>query len=155
MNWEAIGAIGEVVGAVAVIVSILYLAAQVRQGAADIRANIISTLHTTEVDLIIAPAADTVLALGIEKAHTGGTLTDEERAQYSMWIYGCLVHFQQVKIEYDRLKVDDDLYDAELIRLTGMLRPELSKAVYRILQDRFTQSFRDFVEQSFGGQRLT
>ncbi len=32
MNWEAIGAVGEVLGAVAVVVSIIYLARQVRHG---------------------------------------------------------------------------------------------------------------------------
>ena len=31
MNWDAIGAIAELLGAVAVIISIIYLAAQVRQ----------------------------------------------------------------------------------------------------------------------------
>jgi hypothetical protein len=31
MNWEAIGAIGELIGAVVVVVSLVYLAAQVRQ----------------------------------------------------------------------------------------------------------------------------
>ena len=31
MNWEALGAIGELVGAVAVIVTLVYLAAQIRQ----------------------------------------------------------------------------------------------------------------------------
>jgi len=33
MNWEAIGAIGEVIGAGAVVLSLLYLATQVRHGA--------------------------------------------------------------------------------------------------------------------------
>jgi hypothetical protein len=31
MNWEAIGAIGEVGGAIAVVATLLYLAAQIRQ----------------------------------------------------------------------------------------------------------------------------
>ncbi len=31
MNWEAIGAVGEIVGAAAVVVTLIYLAAQVRQ----------------------------------------------------------------------------------------------------------------------------
>ena len=31
MNWEAIGAIGELLGALAVVVSLLYLAVQIRQ----------------------------------------------------------------------------------------------------------------------------
>lgn len=32
MNWEAISAIGEIVGATAVVVTLIYLAVQVRQG---------------------------------------------------------------------------------------------------------------------------
>ena len=31
MNWEAIGALGEVVGAIAVVLTLAYLAIQVRQ----------------------------------------------------------------------------------------------------------------------------
>jgi len=31
MNWEAIGAIGEIVGAMAVVASLVYLATQIRQ----------------------------------------------------------------------------------------------------------------------------
>lgn len=31
MNWEAIGAVGEVVGAIAVLVTIFYFAIQIRQ----------------------------------------------------------------------------------------------------------------------------
>ena len=38
MNWEAIGAMGEVVGAVAVVVSIVYLSQQVRSNTRTVRA---------------------------------------------------------------------------------------------------------------------
>ena len=37
MNWEAIGAIGEVLGAIGVIVTLAYLAVQIRQNTRDIR----------------------------------------------------------------------------------------------------------------------
>ena len=45
MNWEAIGAVGEIVGAIAVIATLAYLAIQVRQntnsvqGAAELEAS--------------------------------------------------------------------------------------------------------------------
>jgi len=35
MNWDAIGAVGEVVGAVAVVVTLLYVARQIRQANAQ------------------------------------------------------------------------------------------------------------------------
>jgi hypothetical protein len=33
MNWDAVGAIGEIIGAVAVIAALIYLAIQIREGA--------------------------------------------------------------------------------------------------------------------------
>ena len=39
MNWEAVGAAGEIIGAVAVIISIIYLALQVRQNTAALRSS--------------------------------------------------------------------------------------------------------------------
>ena len=38
MNWEAIGAIGEVIGAVAVLVTLVYLASQIRQNTKSLKA---------------------------------------------------------------------------------------------------------------------
>lgn len=39
MNWEAVGAVAELVAALGVIVSLLYLAAQIRQNTASVRAS--------------------------------------------------------------------------------------------------------------------
>jgi hypothetical protein len=39
MNWDAIGAIGEILGAIVVVVSVIYLASQVRQNTAAARAD--------------------------------------------------------------------------------------------------------------------
>ncbi|MFT4815649.1 MAG: hypothetical protein ACI9IQ_001142, partial [Cyclobacteriaceae bacterium] len=39
MNWDAIGALGEVAGALVVIISVVYLASQVRQNTAVSRAD--------------------------------------------------------------------------------------------------------------------
>jgi hypothetical protein len=38
MNWDAIGAIGEIVGAIAVLATLIYLAIQIRQNSAIQRA---------------------------------------------------------------------------------------------------------------------
>ena len=43
MNWEAIGAIGEVAGALVVVISVIYLATQIRQNTATNRAEAMRT----------------------------------------------------------------------------------------------------------------
>ena len=44
MNWDAIGALGEVAGALVVIISVIYLASQVRQNTATSRAEALRTI---------------------------------------------------------------------------------------------------------------
>ena len=46
MNWEALGAIGEIAGAIGVIATLVYLATQIRQNTAAMR----GATHQTQVD---------------------------------------------------------------------------------------------------------
>jgi uncharacterized protein with PQ loop repeat len=39
MNWEAVGAIGEIIGAIAVVVTLIYLAVQVHQNTKSVQAS--------------------------------------------------------------------------------------------------------------------
>jgi hypothetical protein len=78
MNWEAIGAVGEIVGAQAVLVTLIYLAIQVRhtrraQQAEAIRANRLERreYHTTVRDSPYMPMIST-------KIESGDELTAEE-----------------------------------------------------------------------------
>ncbi len=51
MNWEAVGAVGELVGAVGVIVTVAYLALQVRQNTRAIEGSTVQSLMTLEKDI--------------------------------------------------------------------------------------------------------
>lgn len=52
MNWEAIGAIGEVAGAIGVIVTLLYLSIQVRQNSKMMKANSKQSISDASQQLI-------------------------------------------------------------------------------------------------------
>ena len=67
MNWEAIGAIGEVVGAAGVIATLIYLAAQIRQNAAATRADIRQSLAEQQTQFINTRATDPFLRASMEK----------------------------------------------------------------------------------------
>ncbi|HIG39324.1 MAG: hypothetical protein ABGY96_25310 [bacterium] len=109
MDWNAVGAIAELLSAIAVIVSILYLAVQVQQGASDVRASIIHSLHANEIEIQSKPSTNVILARAVEKIHTDQMLTDDERAQFSMYFYVAFINFEQVYLEYKRLKVEPGL----------------------------------------------
>lgn len=62
MNWDAIGAVGEVVGAAGVIISLLYLAVQIRGDARAKRAATVHDQSTAFRDFLKTLATDEDLA---------------------------------------------------------------------------------------------
>jgi len=45
MNWEAVGAVGEILGAIAVLITLGYLAVQIRQNTRAMKTSALSSLH--------------------------------------------------------------------------------------------------------------
>ena len=83
MNWDAIGAIGEIVGAVAVFVTLVYLAIQIRQNTAQSRA---SSHHAISDSLnqlnILFGQSTEVSALFLAGLEDRSSLTDAQRWQF-------------------------------------------------------------------------
>ena len=85
MNWDAIGAIGEVVGAAGVIATLAYLAAQIRDNNKMMRA-------TTKQDMAAQTQNMTMFAFDhpdiFSKVIAGTELTDDEQTQFSLFARG-------------------------------------------------------------------
>ncbi len=81
MNWEAVGAIGEIVGATAVVATLIYLASQVRHARNDQKLASIRNTRSVRKEwakfLADSPYASTIIA----KATAGEELTDEEKVR--------------------------------------------------------------------------
>jgi len=82
MNWDAIGAIGEIVGAVAVIVTLVYLAIQVRQNTAQSRASSHHAISDSlnQINLLFAQSTE-ISALFLTGLEDRTSLTDAQRWQ--------------------------------------------------------------------------
>jgi len=57
MNWDAIGAVGETVGAIGVIGSLIYLALQIRKSDQSARAESMQALWDGSRDRLLAPGS--------------------------------------------------------------------------------------------------
>lgn len=58
MNWEAVGAVGEIVGAAAVVVTLVYLAGQVRQATRATQAASFQAASALEQEFLLAVGQD-------------------------------------------------------------------------------------------------
>ena len=85
MNWEAIGAVGEIAGALAVIVTLGYLAIQIRQGINSVQGatELEASKQFTDWHARITNSIE--LRTVWDKAVEGESLSDVERVQY-MWL---------------------------------------------------------------------
>jgi hypothetical protein len=91
MNWEAIGAIGEVFGGFAVLATLVYLAVQVRQAKKQIALNGIQERARSAVDLMMPIAVDPSLASIVMKAghppYGEFGLDPEEAHRFGAWCH--------------------------------------------------------------------
>ena len=53
MNWEAAGAIGEIVGATAVVLTLIYLAKQIKDSSTQVKVNSLTALNTIYNDAFL------------------------------------------------------------------------------------------------------
>ena len=89
-NWEAVGAIGEILGAIAVFVSLVYLAIQTRQNTRALRSAAFQQVRDSFADISMAMAQDPALAMLFGRAAKNEELSEVEVAQLNL-VYTTLV----------------------------------------------------------------
>ena len=121
MNWEAIGAISEAVGAVAIIATLVYLAIQIRQNTASVRGSAYQQWVAANLELNMAatePTQSHLLVLG----NAGSTnLSNESFVSFAMWNLGLMQMAQATDYLYRTGSLDRDLWETEINRAAGIL----------------------------------
>ncbi len=99
MNWDAVGAIGEVIGAAGVVVTLVYLALQIRRNSIATCSEVRQSLAEQQIQLINSRATDAFLRVAIKKVYAGAPLSSDE----TFGVHShCLVHVRFVE-EVDRI----------------------------------------------------
>jgi hypothetical protein len=106
MNWEAISAISEIVGAIAVVISLIYVAAQIRQNTKMMRS---AAKHS------ITEASQNFIYTAIDKSEEWVRLTTdqdpstpEEDARMSLMVRAMLRGFESQCYQYESGLLEDD-----------------------------------------------
>ena len=90
MSWDAIGAIGEVVGAIAVVCTLIYLAIQIREADKTARFNAVQSNREQRIAMFLSERDSPFIPAIRMKIAAGQPLTDEEdlrlaRHTSAMW----------------------------------------------------------------------
>ena len=112
MNWEAIGAVGEVTGAIAVVITVVYLAVQLRRNTNALKSsterdissalsNMAMNISHTEIPDIMLRASE-----GLQQ------LDKKEIAQFAYYLNGVLRHFEYAYSQHRLGNLSDDSWQA-------------------------------------------
>jgi hypothetical protein len=85
MNWDAIGISAEVVGAIAVVTTLFYLARQIREGNAYSRANTVHETNALYIQVFAPIAQDRELAEIYGRAMDGENLDRTDGIRFAMF----------------------------------------------------------------------
>ncbi len=121
MNWEAVGAIAELVGAIGVIASLIYLAMQIRQNTRSLEANTFQTISDASVGRLMTLARDDVLAERfVEGMIDPSRLEGSVRFQFDAWMRSNFKGYENYYYQYCKGMLDEESFKAqrEAIRLS-------------------------------------
>lgn len=110
MNWDAISAISEIIGAVAVVVSLIYVAVQIRQNTKAIRGSTLDAITAhQQAELRWSGELATEFRKAIEAPET---LSFEERWQLSEWMTAAMTARQNEFHQYQQGLLDDEVWSS-------------------------------------------
>ena len=123
MNWDAIGAIGELIGGAAVIATLIYLAIQLRQSTKGIRAqsyyNVVSGKNALYRELGSNKELFNILSQGLAADPPLDSITDGARAH--LIFYAFMNEFETTYLLYKADAVEEEIWLRDKAQMAGMI----------------------------------
>lgn len=123
MNWEAVSAIGEILGSITVIGTIFYLAIQVRQAAAVAKGAAQQTAAQMGIDSIAITLDSQILSSASRKATIGEPLSPEELSNYIRWVWIRMRVAENVYYQYRQGLIDLEVWRSFVLLIVTHIGP--------------------------------
>jgi hypothetical protein len=146
MDWNAIGAIGEVAGAIAVVITLLFVAKQLRENTKSTNAAAHSERTNRNIMLTLWSGEHGV-GLIRRKVKNGEEISDAERELLFCTDLAALRHFEDMHYQRKAGITDDDTWAANLSGLDQRTRSEGFAEVYERGKFGLRNSFRELIEE--------
>jgi hypothetical protein len=147
MNWEAIGAVGESIGALAVVVSVVYLALQIRKQANESRLAAARELSTLYINCLTSQREDKELSsLYLKATQNYDDLPRDERFRVSTYIEECFRMFEQHFVHVGQRIADPIFIESINLSFQEWLTFPGIRRWWDLSKDMFVPQFRDHVD---------
>jgi len=144
MELQDLGAIGEIIGAVAVVASLLYLALQIRQGSKIAMASTTQALLGYSAQMNTAAAGD--VAPVMAKVLSDQELTADEKYQYFAYMMAAFAQCWQAHHQYVHGMLEREVFEAYERRTLSFVARPTARDFWKRNRFRFSTSFCHYVD---------
>ena len=145
MTIMELGAIGEFVGAIAVVVTLIYLAVQLRQNSKMVQMSMIQAAERGISDVVGEWSRDAETASLINRGRGSlEELSDDERARLRLLIRRMFLHMDSMHYAFKQGALPNEIWDRESVVMRAWINTDAGKAAWK--QGGFTESFQQYVD---------
>lgn len=148
MDWQAAVAIAEIVGTVAVVVSLSYLAIQIRSQNRESRIASIHELNESFRSAITSFQSSELAGLFVRAKDDFGSLSEAERLQFISMVQGIMRVWEDAYHQHREKRLNDRMWRAMVVQFSGYLSLPGVQAVWSIRKMAYSEDFREFVDSS-------
>lgn len=149
MNWDAIGAIGEILGALAVVLTLGYLAIQVRQNTHGMKVAAkleIDKQFTSYTDLLLNdPDLFELQTRGL----TGQEFSTIDAAKFSLLMQRLTWNFSSMHYQYMTQELSEEDWHESRLLINWITASGGFRSWWETNQINFSYDFRNYLNQSF------
>ena len=147
MNWEALGAIANLLAAIGVIATLIYLAIQIRQNTKAVRSSSIQNLVQSFSTTAQAAVENGYIIPLLLKANAGtASLTEEERTQLHFWFIMTIRRFEGVYFQRNLGLVDAAVIEGFERSHIAILASKSGQAWWTSSKEIFNSGFVSYLE---------
>jgi hypothetical protein len=146
MNWDAIGAIGEMLGVAVVVVSLLYLATQMRQNANAVKASNRNSMANLTTQVLLKIASDPDLASVFRRGQADPSLLDDDEAfRFDTLLYAIFDHWETFYSHWRLGALSNDDWEKWESVIGFYMSQKGAQKFWESFSQNYSVPFRDFV----------
>ena len=146
MTWESIAAISDIIGTVAVVISLLYLAIQIRTQNRESRIDSVHELNESFRSAITVFQNAELASVFARAKDNFEALTETERLQYISMVQGIMRVWEDAFHQHREQRLNESMWQGMIVQFSGYLSLHGVQSVWKIRKMAYSKEFRAFVD---------
>jgi hypothetical protein len=147
VDWEAAGAIGEISGAVAVFLTLIYLAAQIRQNTKAVKASAVDAAvsHVSNIRQVLF-SSDDLIEIYIRGNDDPSSLDEKAVVRYRLLIHAILHSLSNVQAQVELAGLSRSNWESQLPIVKRIVSVPGGRWFWINFKNEFEEDFRKVVD---------